>query len=510
MTPSIALLAAWVGLAPSPADGPAILAPDEVLVLPSTGRGGRAALGTDAIAAALVAGTHVPPKEGDVVQPAEGPARTWRKLKRSENGSFQAPELRGGHAAAVVHAEADGISILEASGHGSAFVGGVARAGDPYGNGSLRLPVTLKAGDNPILFSGGRGSLKFRLVPPKAAAMIDLGDATLPDLVVDEGGGTKGAVVILNASNAPLEGASLSVHLRTKAGDRVVFSISTDPVPVIPPLGVRKVPFRIPAAADAPEGKAELKLDLILAGSPTPIDTATTSLSVVPPSAKRKRTFVSEIDGSVQYYGFVPASAPPPAGKAPGLILTLHGASVEGIGQARAYGAKPWADVVAPTNRRPYGFDWEDWGRLDAIEVLDLASKSLGSDPRRTYLTGHSMGGHGTWHVGVTFPDRFAAIAPSAGWVSMASYAGARRPDGDDPVAALVARATLPSDTLAFAPNLTKLGVYILHGDADDNVPVTQARTMRAALGAFHPDFAYYERPGAGHCGGTSASTGPP
>ena len=47
---------------------------------------------------------------------------------------------------------------------------------------------------------------------------------------------------------------------------------------------------------------------------------------------------------------------------------------------------------------------------------------------RRTYLTGHSMGGHGTWHLGVTFPDRFAAIAPGRGWISMWSYAGAKRP----------------------------------------------------------------------------------
>ena len=55
---------------------------------------------------------------------------------------------------------------------------------------------------------------------------------------------------------------------------------------------------------------------------------------------------------------------------------------------------------------------------MDALEVLNLAQADLRTDRRRTYLTGHSMGGHGTWIVGVTFPDRFAAIAPSAGWIS--------------------------------------------------------------------------------------------
>ena len=59
------------------------------------------------------------------------------------------------------------------------------------------------------------------------------------------------------------------------------------------------------------------------------------------------------------------------------------------------------------------------------------------------------MGGHGTWHVGVTFPDRFAAIAPSAGWVSFWSYGGAVKPGQTTPVQELVLRAANASDTLA-------------------------------------------------------------
>ena len=166
--------------------------------------------------------------------------------------------------------------------------------------------------------------------------------------------------------------------------------------------------------------------------------------------------------------------------------------------------------VVAPTNRRPYGFDWEDWGRLDAIEVLELAQRTLETDPQQTYLTGHSMGGHGTWHLGVTYPDRFAAIAPSAGWISMWSYAGARRTAPASPIERIDEPALGSSDTLALSQNLTRLGVYILHGDADDNVPVGQARRMRQALGEFHPDFAYHEQPGAGHWWGNACVDWPP
>jgi hypothetical protein len=49
------------------------------------------------------------------------------------------------------------------------------------------------------------------------------------------------------------------------------------------------------------------------------------------------------------------------------LVLSLHGAGVQGIGQAQAYSPKDWAYLIAPTNRRPFGFDWEEWGRRNGL-----------------------------------------------------------------------------------------------------------------------------------------------
>src|SRR5262249_44453572 len=154
--------------------------------------------------------------------------------------------------------------------------------------------------------------------------------------------------------------------------------------------------------------------------------------------------------------------------------------------------------------------DWEDWGRLDALEVLEAAKKRYGTDPRRTYLTGHSMGGHGAWHLGVTFPDRWAAVAPSAGWVSFATYGGHAPPEKPTPAEEMLWRCAARGDTAQLVRNLEKTPVYVLHGEADDNVPVTQARAMRKLLGDFHPDFAYYERPGAGHWWGNECVDWPP
>lgn len=483
---------AAIGLA-----GPDEIVPGELLVLPPGPRAGRPGDAADPVQAAIVAGRWAPPKAGEAVTPG----RAWQAIRPGGDGSFRHPALRGGYAFASIPSEGDAVMILEAAGHAMAYAGGEPRAGDPYSHGYVRVPVHLKAGENPLLFAAGRGSLKFKLTRPRAEAQLEPGDPTLPDLIVGRGAKEWGAVVVANASVRTLEGASL----RAEGGGPTVVT----PLPAIPPLGVRKVPFRFEAPEVASEGKRDLKLALILKGREAPVDSSTLTLEVVRPDRAQRRTFVSAIDGSVQYFGLVPA-APSHGGRKPGLILTLHGASVEGIGQARVYKPKEWAHVVAPTNRRPYGFDWEEWGRLDAIEVLDLAARQLDPDPRRVYLTGHSMGGHGTWHVGVTFPDRFAAIAPSAGWVSLFSYGGRRRPEGSDPVDAMVARAQSPSDTLALVRNLGPRGVYVLHGDRDDNVPVDQARTMRKALAEFHPDFAYYERPGAGHWWGDECCDWPP
>ncbi|MEZ5975323.1 MAG: prolyl oligopeptidase family serine peptidase [Planctomycetota bacterium] len=126
------------------------------------------------------------------------------------------------------------------------------------------------------------------------------------------------------------------------------------------------------------------------------------------------------------------------------------------------------------------------------------------------YLTGHSMGGHGTWQVGAQRSDRFAAIAPSAGWRSFWDYGGgATFPDGD-PVAEVFSRAVNPSRTLEMRENYDALGVYVLHGDADDVVRVSEARAMRSMLAERHRNFAYYEQPGAGHWWGNECLDWPP
>jgi len=470
------------------------IAVQKCLVVGRVGSYGRSAVHRDAVEAFIVAGKWSPPGPGDEVALPDGRVRRWKEIEAGKDGWFEDPALRGGYAFVRVAADRKRVMILDASGHRMVYVNGQPRAGDTYGNGIVRLPVLLRRGENQLLFHCSRGRLRAKLVAPKSPVAFDLHDNTLPDLVVGEEVKTWGAVVVANATTRTL--ADLHIQASWSEG-----TPSLTPLPAIAPLTVRKVGFRIegPAPKEAGECKLDLKIVRRRGDGVETLDSAAAALRIRRPDQCRKRTFVSDIDGSVQYYAVQPAHPLRAAATSPALFLSLHGASVEAINQARSYESKTWGHIVAPTNRRPYGFDWEDWGRLDAIEVLRIAQFRLGTDPRRTYLTGHSMGGHGVWQLGAVFPDRFAAIGPSAGWISFWSYTGAKRFAKATPIGRILLRATTPSDTLTLSPNYAHEGVYILHGSADDNVPVGQARAMKKVLSRFHRDFVYHEQPGAGH-----------
>jgi len=458
-----------------------------MLATTPTRRQGRVPFRIDDVQLGIARGTFEPPREAGGV---------WAELTPDGDGWFSGPALVGGYAIARVTLPDDRIVILSAAGHSMVYVNGEPRMGDPYANDTARLPVLMREGENQLLFAGGRGRIRARFETPPAPIFIQTLDATLPDAVIGQPLGTaaKPAVAGIIVTNASTNPTPPDLMIQTSVGDAPFTTPQS--FGVIQPLSTRKVAATIASAGAMNEGSVTLRVRLTR-GTEI-VHEASLPLESVRPEQAQRVTFISEIDGSAQYYGYIaPASG---GGETPGLILTLHGASVEAISQARAYAPKAWTHIVAPTNRRPFGFDWEDWGRKDALEVLDLAADRYAPDPRRVWLTGHSMGGHGTWHLGVTYPDRFAAIAPSAGWISFWTYAGGQRPGADATgVLATLRDASNPSDTTALVRNLAGLGVFVLHGDADDNVPVAQARTMRTALAEFHADFVYYERAGAGH-----------
>jgi pimeloyl-ACP methyl ester carboxylesterase len=543
---------------------PITITPTDFLVLPAVGQYGRQPLDRDPIEAQVVRGTWSAPADGDQVKAADGESKAWHKATVDEHGAIPVKSLRGGYAWATFESPAERVMLLEAQGHAMVYVNGEPHTGDPYGLGWLRLPVLVRQGTNTLLFHLAGERLMVRLIASPSEVMLMEEDRTLPTLVRGETDIVWAAVPAVNSTRDWLDG--LAIECRTAEDETM-----TTPVAPIPPLSVRKVAFQVPAAKDnADEAvRYEIRLLSTLAAQPQGGDEGprqqisdearqklNESLAELPPDVAKRirraldelpapgdeagaqppvlaeeemelkqvgpddvqvRTFLSRIDGSVQPYAVRPAvgadRSPPAAssvGDLPGMIVVLHDAGVSCVEMASQYGPKSWAHVVAPTGRREYGFDWEDWGRTDVLETMADARRHYPNDPRRTYLTGYSMGGHGTWHLGVTYPDQFAAIGPIAGWISFWSYGGGVPSfQVPDQIESLLLRSYSTSDTLKLLPNLIQTGVYLLHGSADETVPVGQARFMRSRLATFHPNFVYLELLGAGHWWGKASCDWP-
>jgi predicted peptidase len=181
------------------------------------------------------------------------------------------------------------------------------------------------------------------------------------------------------------------------------------------------------------------------------------------------------------------------------IVLFLHGAGERGdeglaqsdIGLGSAIRKHPDrfpAVVVMPQCRR------ESWWQAPAMEAqalaaLDAASKEFNGDPDRTYLTGLSMGGYGSWDVAAKYPDRFAAIAVVCGGIRLPAR-----------LAALSGVPQQPEDPYAdTAKKVASLPVWVFHGGADPTVPVTESRKMVEALKALNADVRYTEYEGVGH-----------
>lgn len=486
-----------LALVAAPNEPEALPAFTDFMVIGDVADRGRRADHTDAIESLIVTGNFTAPSAGDDLELPDGQTRTWSALAADDQGVIEDPALGGGYAWTTITVPEARDAVLDARGHSMVYVNGLPRAGDPYGTGNLKLPVRLAEGDNEFLFRVGRGRLQARLldVPrtpegePRSLAFMNIDD-TCPDLVVEQPVDTVAGLVVANFTDDWTPKARIIA--RSATGIEEISVVSS-----IPPGSIRKLPIRLRCERPMSTGEMRFTIEIVDTGNGEVLDQRPLILRVLEPGDTRRVTFKSDIDGSVQFYGLTPAITTPESIGRPGIIMTLHGAGVDARGQAACYSPKSFAHVVAPTNRRPFGFDWEDWGRLDAYEVLAHAKQTLKTDPLRQWLTGHSMGGHGTWQVAAHKPHLFAAIAPSAGWISFDSYTGAP-PEPTDDIGRMLARVGSPSDTLKLKENLEGLGVYILHGDADDNVPVDQARQMRKEL-TDHPDLAYHEEEGAGH-----------
>jgi predicted esterase len=479
---------------------PSEIIPHDWLVIAPTDIVGRRPFRPDAVFARHLLDPHAAAPEKDQKLTGETDKEVaWTATAAKDDGTLDGDI---GWAYTAIESSEERVMMAQLTGAARLFVNGTGFVGDLYAYGFGGVPIVLSKGTNHIYVNGVRGSCKLRLWTPPSSIVFADWDQTKCDVVEGEKLTDAGPSAFLwwNASNADQK---ISTSFTT---ERLAFDA------LLRPLAPVKLPWfsHIEEPIEKTDGHLHRTLELLVGKSEVPRN-FDVSFDVRRASEARRRTFQSGIDGSVQFYGWLPALAPHDA---PGLVLSLHGASVDALNQVRSYSAKSDFCIAAPTNRRPYGFDWQDWGRIDAHEVLRLAEwfaydtvedvDKSNWGALREYLTGHSMGGHGTWNIAANDPGTFLAIAPSAGWASFDTYGG--RPEGL--LKSMWHAADASSDTLALISNLAQIPTYIVHGTADDNVPVSEAQRMQKALeDAGAKPLTHYQE-GAGHWWDGDASPG--
>ncbi|AOM80153.1 prolyl oligopeptidase family serine peptidase [Pedobacter steynii] len=414
----------------------------------------------------------------------------WQTIQAQEDNKFHAKELATGCIYLAYHSDQEQNAILNVSGHRMLYLNGVPHNGDMYTYGWMYLPVKLKKGINELFILGSTSDITATLLFPFSHAMMSLKDTTFPHVIFGEPHKIlTGGLIVINSSDQPL--TELSLVSRIAGKER------TTKVPAIPPLTFRKVAMEFDTSGMVQRGVHKMELQLLESGNIT--DQNAGEILVVEPNECHSNTFISEIDNSVQYYSIVPQSVSGP--EPPALILALHGREVFSLNLAHAHRPKNWGLIAIPTNRRPRGFTWEDWGRLDAMEVLNMVKEKFKVDHSRVYLTGHSMGGRGTWYLGATYPGTWAAIAPCAGYATTTL----RGTEKEEPIRKstnieqLMRRAGNASNVLELMNNYKASGVFILHGDDDEIIPVDYSRRMKKLLAPFHHDLSYQEHRGGSH-----------
>jgi len=98
------------------------------------------------------------------------------------------------------------------------------------------------------------------------------------------------------------------------------------------------------------------------------------------------------------------------------LFIGLHGGGAgSGAAESVGMGGGGWGwiypEVIEKTEH-----GWTDSGTEEFVmELIEAAKRTWKIDPNRIYISGHSMGGYGSWTLGAHHADVFGGVGPYAG-----------------------------------------------------------------------------------------------
>ncbi|MFL6548498.1 MAG: prolyl oligopeptidase family serine peptidase [Povalibacter sp.] len=225
----------------------------------------------------------------------------------------------------------------------------------------------------------------------------------------------------------------------------------------------------------------------------------------VHPAGFVRIAYTDEIDGSTQYCRtFLPTDYS--AAKPTPLIVFLHGfnpANPEYFdwwdADHRHNSIADSRDTIVIEAHARGNAQYVGIGDRDVMRCIDEAKRRLNVDADRVYLTGESMGGHGTWAIATRHPDVFAAAAPVyGGWdLRVTSVSGPS--NAPTTMNALQAYSFERMSSFSNAENLLHVPLLITHGDGDPSVSVENSRHAVRMLQRWGYDVRYHEMPGWAH-----------
>jgi predicted peptidase len=184
------------------------------------------------------------------------------------------------------------------------------------------------------------------------------------------------------------------------------------------------------------------------------------------PITVEKFTWQSQRGGELKYLLYLPQAYAAKKDERWPLMLFLHGAGERGTNVQRVAIHGPMSLVKQGTNFpfiivAPQCPDDQRWEPEALLQLLEHVTARLAVDTNRVYVTGLSMGGYGTWSLGLKFPEKFAAIAPICG--------------GGNIIDMVLAG---PRHEAA----LRSLPIWAFHGAKDPVVPLAESERMVEAL----------------------------
>lgn len=219
------------------------------------------------------------------------------------------------------------------------------------------------------------------------------------------------------------------------------------------------------------------------------------------------RAYRSRVDSSVQPYAvtFPPAYGQDRAKKWR-VDVVLHGrdatlTEVKFLHQHGDHVAAPKDQSFVQLDIYGRGNNAYRWaGETDVFEVLQhftAVEQVLGRehllDPSRVVLRGFSMGGAGTWHLGLHHPSRWCVLGPGAGFTTTHGYIK-NLPDRLPPEQEACLHIY---DAADYAENAFNVPVVAYGGDQDPQLQA--ARNIEARLGPLHIPMKLLVAPGLGH-----------